>query len=128
MSKPQNEPGDKEYFKDIHFLYEIFNELKSVEEIKAFLKDILSSSELRMIKKRWHIASLLRTGLDIRTVAQETQSSTQTVGKIKRILEEGYGGLKYAIGKMNNNIKKDNKKGRKSQGSMHVKSWLDINK
>lgn len=99
MSKPQSEINHKEYFKEIHFLYEIINNLKNVDEIKPFLKDILTSSELRMLKRRWHVANLLFEGFDIRTVATKSKTSTQTVSKIKRILEEGYGGLRLAIEK-----------------------------
>ena len=78
MSKPKTEIDQKEYFKEIHFLYEIINNLKNVEEIKPFLKDILTSSELRMLKRRWHIASLLFEGNDVRTVAMKSKTSTQT--------------------------------------------------
>ena len=50
-----------------------------------------------MLKRRWHIANLLAIGLDIRAVASASKTSTQTVGKIKRILEDGTGGLQIAI-------------------------------
>ncbi len=97
MSKPKEEIKEKEYYKEIHFLYEILNNMKDVEEIKLFVKDILTKSELRMIKRRWHIANLLNEGKDIRTAANKSKTSTTTVLKIKLILEEGTGGLKLAL-------------------------------
>lgn len=47
MVKPKEEVEDKNYFKEIHFLYEVLNSLKTVEEVRLFMKDILTSSELR---------------------------------------------------------------------------------
>lgn len=97
MTKPKVEVDQKTYYRDIFFLYEILNSLKNVDEVKLFVKDILTKSELRMLKRRWHIARLLTKGLDIRAVAQQSKTSTQTVSKIKKILEEGHGGLLLAI-------------------------------
>jgi TrpR-related protein YerC/YecD len=129
MSKPKSEVDQKEYFKEIHFLYEIINNLKNVEEIKPFLKDILTSSELRMLKRRWHIANLLIEGNDIRTVAMKSKTSTQTVSKIKKILEEGHGGLANAIERSFEKQKKDREKYLKSikhkGGSKFIKGMFD---
>jgi len=128
MSKPKSEVDQKEYFKEIHFLYEIINNLKNVEEIKPFLKDILTSSELRMLKRRWHIASLLFEGNDIRTVAMKSKTSTQTVSKIKKVLEEGHGGLTTAIERSFEKQKKEKDQYLKSikpnRGSTFVKTWF----
>lgn len=128
MSKPQEEVSDKEYFKDIHFLYEVLGTLKNVDEIKSFIKDINTRSELRMFKRRWHIANLLLEGHDIRTVAQKAKTSTQTVSRIKKVLEEGYGGLRLAIERVNAKSKKEDEKFLKIKstrgGSKFVKGWL----
>lgn len=129
MSKPKTEVDKKEYFKEIHFLYEILNDLKNVEEIKLFLKDILTASELRMLKRRWHIATLLSKGNDVRTVAYESKTSTQTVSRIKLVLEEGKGGLKLALER---SIKREErerkeyvKKNQKfASSSKFVKGWF----
>ncbi len=128
MSKPKIEIDQKEYFKEIHFLYEIINSLKNVAEIKPFLKDILTSSELRMIKRRWHIANLLFEGHDVRTVALRSKTSTQTVSKIKKIIEEGHGGLKLAVERSSDKQKKEKETYLKSikpgGGSKFVKGWF----
>lgn len=127
MAKPRLDLQEKDYIKSTHFLYEILNILKNVEEVKWFLKDILSSSELRMLKKRWHIASLLIQGLDIRTIAHRTQSSTQTVMRIKQTLEEGKGGLKIAVQRTFEIESKQKKEYIKNkipkQSSKFVKGW-----
>ena len=127
MSKPREEIRNEEYFKEIHFLYEIVNSLKNTEEIKRFLKDILTKSELRMLKRRWHIASLLAKGLDLRSVASKSKTSTQTVSKIKRIIEEGEGGITLALERMEKKIGRERKDFLKSKsfgGSKFVKGWF----
>ncbi|MCL4354458.1 YerC/YecD family TrpR-related protein [Patescibacteria group bacterium] len=128
MAKPRTEVEDKEYYKEIHFLYEIINSLKNVQEIKLFIKDILTKSELRMLKRRWHIANLLMQGQDIRTTAYKSKTSTATVIKIKQILEEGKGGLKLAIDRSKKYEKKEKEDYLKSKrpvtGSNFVKGWF----
>lgn len=128
MAKPKEEVKQDAYFKDIHFLYEIFNRFKNTPEIKIFLKDILTTSELRMLKRRWNIANLLVKGLDIRTVANRSKTSTQTVSKVKKALEEGYGGLRLALERALEDEKKSTKKYIKSKspygGSKFVKGWF----
>lgn len=128
MSKPFQEVKNKEYFKDSYFLYEIISVLKSVEEVKSFMKDILTKSELRMLKRRWHIADLLDQGLDIRTVAQKTKTSTGTVTRVKRTLEDGHGGIKLALKRMAESIVKKRERYMKSKklvrGSKFVRGWF----
>lgn len=128
MSKPREEVKEKEYYKSIHFLYEILGSLKNVEEVKLFIKDILTKAELRMLKRRWHIASLLYEGLDIRTVAIRTKTSTQTVSKIKNILENGNGGLGIVLQRARGKEKTEHRQYLESKtparGSKFVKGWF----
>lgn len=123
MSKPRTEVEDKEYYKDIYFLYDAFSTLRNIDEIKKFIKDILTKAELRMLKRRWHIATLLLSGNDIRETASKSRTSTQTVSKVKKILDEGYGGLELAIKRVNlKNLEKS--KNRIRGSSKFVKGWF----
>lgn len=126
MAKAKREIEEKEYFRDIHFLYEIIGTLKNTEEIKLFIKDILMPSELRMLKRRWHIANLLYDGMKLRDIARASKTSTQTVSKIKSILEGERGGLALAIDRVRTQMKKERESYLKSKmspkGSTFVKS------
>jgi TrpR-related protein YerC/YecD len=127
MSKPKLEINQKEYFRDIYFLYESIGVMSNIEELKNFFKDILTRSELRMLKRRWHVANLLNQGLDIRTVSRKSKTSTQTVSKIKQILEGNRGGLKLAIDRVNKKTLKEKQQfisQRTSGGSKYVKKWF----
>lgn len=127
MSKPREELEEKDYFKNTHFLYEILNELRNVEETKSFLKEMLSPSELRMMKRRWHIANLLEKNSDIRQVAAISKAGTNTVMKIKRIKEKGLG-IRLAIKRMEEKVRKEKEEFRKKNsprgGSKFVKGWF----
>lgn len=123
MAKPKTEIKEKDYYKDIYFLYEIFNGLKNIDEVKIFLKDILTRSELRMLKRRWHVANLLMQGLDVRSVARKSKTSTQTVSRIKKVFEEGHGGLLLAIKRVSKTIEKE-REGKISGGSKFMKGWF----
>lgn len=125
MTKPRLEVEEKTYYRDVFFLYDIMSKLKTLEEVKSFFKDILTSTEIRMLKRRWHIAELLSQGLDVRTVAYNSKTSTQTVSKIKKILEEGRGGLRLAIDRMHVALEKQGKTSlNRKQSSKFVKGWF----
>lgn len=97
MVKPKEELKERSYFKNIAFLFEILNRFKTVGEVKLFLSDLLTESELRMIKKRWHIACLLNMGMGVRKIARRTKASTQTVLRVKKRILKGSGGLRLAL-------------------------------
>lgn len=128
MTKPREEIKEKAYYRDIYFLYEALGTLKNIDEVKIFFKDILTRSELRMLKRRWHIANLLMQGKDIREIAAISKCSTQTVSKVKNILEEGQGGLRLALDRILAKQKKESKvrQGfhKSGGGSKFVKGWF----
>lgn len=128
MGKPRKEVESDKYFENVYFLYEIISSFKNTYELKLFLKDILTTSELRMLKRRWHIAKLLSTGIDIRSIAHITDTSTQTVSRVKEKMEEGRGGYKAALIRMSNIKKKELddflKKHRTKGGSTFIKGWF----
>jgi TrpR-related protein YerC/YecD len=109
-------------------LYEILGELKNIEEVKIFIKDILTPAELRMITRRWHIANLLYDGMKIRDISSKSRTSTQTISKIKSILEGERGGLLLAINRVRIRMKKQRedylRQKRPVGGSKFVKGWF----
>lgn len=51
------------------------------------LKDLLTSSEARMLKNRYQIMNLLQEGLTIRKVAEKVKVGTDTVVRVAKMLE-----------------------------------------
>lgn len=52
------------------------------------LRQLLTPSEMRMLKNRYQIMSLLEEGLSIRLVASQVRVGTDTVVRVARIIEK----------------------------------------
>ena len=63
--------------------------LTTVEEVKAFLDDLCTPSELRAFAERFKVARLLDEGqLSYRDISEKTGASTTTVTRVARFLRE----------------------------------------
>lgn len=49
--------------------------------------ELLTSSEIRMLKNRWQIINLLESGLSIRSIAKQVKVGTDTVVRVARMME-----------------------------------------
>lgn len=66
---------------------------KNVSVPDSVLRDLLTPSEIRMLKNRWQIIQLLQTGQTIRSIAEEVGVGTDTVVRIARMMEQkGFAG------------------------------------
>ena len=62
---------------------------KNIEVPIEILKELLTSSELRMLKNRWQITQALEDGLSIRQIAKQVRVGTDTVVRVARMVEKG---------------------------------------
>lgn len=85
MTKPRAEVRQKEYRQKIKWLYQTLNKLGSETKVRALLADLLTPAEQRMVHRRWHVASLLAEGLNVREVARQAKVSTLTVMQVKKL-------------------------------------------
>jgi len=69
--------------------------LRSVEECRAFLRDLCTPAELQAMADRWAVVECLRRGLPYREVHRLTGVSVTTVARVARYLASGNGG--YAL-------------------------------
>lgn len=60
----------------------------SIQIPSDILKELLTSSEIRMLKNRWQIINLLREGFSIRKIATQLKVGTDTVVRIIRMIEK----------------------------------------
>lgn len=60
---------------------------KNIQIPENVLKDLLTPSELRMLKNRWQIVNLLHDGLSIRKIAKQIEIGTDTVVRTMRMVE-----------------------------------------
>lgn len=70
-------------------LYAAFLSLKSPEEVRDFLADLCTPSEVRAFIERLEVARLLDKGdLSYRQIAEQADASTTTVVRVARFLRE----------------------------------------
>lgn len=69
--------------------------LETVDECRAFLRDLCSPAELQALADRWAVVGLLQEGLPYREIQRRTGVSVTTVGRVARYLTQGNGG--YAL-------------------------------
>jgi len=75
--------------------------LRSVEECRAFLRDLCTPAELQAMADRWAVVECLRRGLPYREVHRQTGVSVTTIGRVARYLAQGNGGYALAAGRVN---------------------------
>src|SRR5678816_3412876 len=66
--------------------------LKSVEECRAFFRDLCTPAELQALADRWAVVALLQQGVPYREIYKQTGVSVTTVGRVARYLTNGNGG------------------------------------
>jgi len=88
-------------------LFEAVVMLENPDEVANFLKDLCTPQELNALQERWEVCQLLADGeLSYRQISKQTGSSTTTIGRVSRFLnDEPYKGYRKLLDK----IKKEKK-------------------
>ena len=81
-------------------LFETLLKLKTVDECYDFFEDLCTIKEIKDMSQRLQIACLLNKGLSYQKVAEMTNVSSATIGRVKRCLDYGSGGYSKAIASM----------------------------
>jgi TrpR-related protein YerC/YecD len=71
--------------------------LRSRDEVKRFLRDLCTLSELEALAHRWQTARLVDEGVPYHEVAQRVPTSTATVTRVAQWLRHGSGGYRLAL-------------------------------
>lgn len=82
---------------DLALLAQAFLKLRNMDEIKIFLKDLLSNSEQKSIASRVVIAQMLEQGLPYTQIERETGASSATIAKVSENLKYGNDGYKLIL-------------------------------
>src|SRR5580692_6690609 len=81
--------------------------LRSVEECRAFLRDLCTPAELQAMADRWAVVECLRRGLPYREVHRQTAVSMTTIGRVARYLALGNGGYALAAQRVDGTVPPD---------------------
>jgi TrpR-related protein YerC/YecD len=83
-------------------LFSAVLQLRSIDECRAFFRDLCTPAELQAMKDRWAVAELLAEGLTYRDIHLRTGVSVTTIGRVARCLADeppGYAAVLKRIGK-----------------------------
>jgi TrpR-related protein YerC/YecD len=75
--------------------------LENIKETEKFFRDLCTVEEIKAMSERWQIVRLLEQGLPYRTIAEKTDASTTTVSRVATWFNNGEGGYKLALNKLN---------------------------
>ena len=82
-------------------LFEAILSLETVKEAEAFFRDLCSIDEIKFMSERWEIAKLVYRGLPYRKISDKLNVSTTTVSRVALWLNNGEGGYKAVLDKLN---------------------------
>ncbi|GHS85221.1 DNA-binding transcriptional regulator [Synergistales bacterium] len=78
-------------------LCDAFLQLKTSDEMYAFLEDVATIGEVKALAQRLEVARLLSEGKTYPQIAQHTGASTATISRVKKFLDYGAGGYKIVL-------------------------------
>lgn len=97
--------------KEAKALYKAFLSLKTADEMKRFLGDLLTPAEIKEFSNRWQVAQMLDKKVPYEQIEKATGMSTTTIARISKWLQGslgGLGGYRLVLKKMNKqNIKQE---------------------
>jgi TrpR-related protein YerC/YecD len=71
--------------------------MRTPDELKRFLRDLCTLSELEAIAHRWQTARLVDEGVPYHEIASRVPTSTATVTRVAQWLRHGAGGYRLAL-------------------------------
>lgn len=71
--------------------------LRSLDEAKRFLRDLMTEEEIIECARRWQAAQLLDEGQSYETIQKTTKLSSTTVARISRWLKQGMNGYRLVL-------------------------------
>lgn len=85
------------YNKDTKELIDVLVSLRTNDEAKKFLRDLLTEKELLEFGKRWRVAKMLDQGIPYTEIESETGLSSTTIARISKWLQNGKGGYRTML-------------------------------
>ncbi len=81
----------------VQMLISALTRIKSREESRALLEDLLTSKEILDIAQRLEVAKMLSEKTVYSRIAEKTGASTATISRVNRSVQYGTGGYQAAL-------------------------------
>ncbi len=86
---------------DTEVLFKTFLKLKTVDECRKFLRDLLTEAEIKEFANRWKVARLLEDKVPYEEITRQTGMSSTTIARIQKWKEKGMGGYLLMLKRLN---------------------------
>lgn len=83
--------------KEAQALLDAFSLVRNQEEMRCFLRDLLTEKEIEEFSLRWKVARMLSQGVSYTTIAEETGMSSTTIARVQKWLTTGAGGYRLIL-------------------------------
>ena len=83
--------------KQIDEVYKAILSLKTIDECRAFFRDLCTLSEIAAMAERFQVAKMLNKNIPYREISKKTGSSTATITRVAYWLNHGLGGYKLVL-------------------------------
>jgi len=77
-------------------LYQAVLTLRSIDECRAFFRDLCTPAELEAMADRWTVVEWLQRGVPYREIHKQTGVSVTTIARVARYVGSGNGGYDIA--------------------------------
>jgi TrpR-related protein YerC/YecD len=89
-------------------LFKTIISLKTLKEAESFFRDLCTIDEIKEMSERWQIAKMVDKKLPYREIAKKLNVSTTTVARVALWLNNGAGGYRLALNKLNSHHNSSN--------------------
>jgi len=86
--------------KDAKEFYKAIQSLKTDEECKNFLRDLLTETEIKEFINRWKVVRMLDQKIPYEEITNETGMSSTTIARISKWLQKGMGGYRLILNRI----------------------------
>jgi TrpR-related protein YerC/YecD len=93
---------------DVQRLCEAFSVCKDKKELYAFMRDLMTETEIDEFAHRLTAAVMLYDGKSYDAVAAETAMSTTTIARVSKWLQQGTDGYKTVLARIQHHTPKKN--------------------
>ena len=87
--------------KELDLFFKAILELKDIEECYKFFEDVATINEVKALAQRLHVANLLRDKKTYSEIAEITGASTATISRVNRCLNYGSDGYNLVLERLN---------------------------
>ncbi len=85
--------------------------LKTPDEVKRFLRDLMTEKEINEFSKRLQTAELLTENISYSVIEQKTRLSSATIARVSKWLNGKEGGYKFIIDRLHHRNSSQSGKG-----------------